>query len=146
MTEREERAKQWLNRNYGLSIELAAIQRMIDRMESDIAKVCKPIRLKEVQEAQGLGNGSEERLAEYIDLKADLEKRMFVLRQRDIETKKIIDKIESNVLRSILIERYINRLRWKDMTNVFHFERSRLFDLHVQALDAVLPFIPEEAK
>ena len=45
MTEREERAKAWLNRNYALSLELDAIKRRLERMESDLEKVCKPIKL-----------------------------------------------------------------------------------------------------
>lgn len=146
MTEREEKAKAWLNRNYALSLELDAIKRRLERMESDLEKVCKPIKLREVQEAQGLGNGIEERLVEYMDMSSDLQTRMQVLISKDEQTMKIISHVESPMLRAILIERYINRLRWKDMSTVFHFERSRLFDLHVQALDAVLPFIPEEAK
>ena len=81
-----------------------------------------------------------------MDVSADLNNRMQVLIAKDEQTMHVISRMESPMLRAILIERYINRLRWKDMTNVFHFERSRLFDLHVQALDAVLPFIPEEAK
>ena len=74
MTEREERAKDWLNRNYGFSMELDAIQRRLDRMQADIEKCVKPIRLREVQEAQGLGNGTEERMADWIDMSAELEK------------------------------------------------------------------------
>lgn len=146
MTEREEKAKDWLNRNYALSLELDAIKRRLERMESDLEKVCNPIKLREVQGAQGLGNGIEERLVEYMDMSSDLQTRMQVLISKDEQTMKIISHVESPMLRAILIERYINRLRWKDMSTVFHFERSRLFDLHVQALDAVLPFIPEEAK
>ena len=146
MTEREEKAQAWLNRNYALSLELEAVKRRLERMESDLEKVCKPIRLKEVQEAQGLGNGVEDRLAEYMDMSADLQDRMQVLIAKDEQTMQVIIKVDSPMLRAILIERYINRLRWREMCTALHFERSRLFDLHVQALDAVLPFIPEEAK
>lgn len=146
MTEREEKAKAWLNRNYALSLELDAIKRRLERMESDLEKVCKPIKLREVQEAQGLGNGVEDRLAEYMDVSAELNNRMQVLTAKDDQTMIVINKVESPLLRAILINRYVNRLRWKEMTEVLHFERSRLFDYHVQALDAVLPYIPEEAK
>jgi hypothetical protein len=141
MTEREERAKEWLNRNYGFALECDAIQRRLDRMQSDIEKCVKPIRLKEVQE-QNSGNSQEDKLATWIDMAAELEKKRYILLARDEETKKVIDMVESHVLRAILIERYINRRPWRSMPHIFRYERSRLFDLHLQALDAVIPFIP----
>ena len=145
MTEREEKAKEWLNRNYGRSLEITAMKRRLERMESNLEKVCKPLRLKEVQEGHD-GNSQESMMAEYLDLAADIERREFVLECADTETQKVIDKVEGSILRTVLIERYINRLRWKDLCDALHFERSWLFEIHKQALDAVLPFIPEEVK
>lgn len=143
MTEREERAKAWLNRNYALSLELDAIKRRLERMESDLEKVCKPIKLREVQEAQGLGNGVEDRLAEYMDMSADLQVRMLELLAKDGETIKVINRVESATLRTILIERYVNRLKWPEVARAVHYEERRTHDYHLQALDAIIPFIPE---
>lgn len=143
MTESEERAKDWLNRNFGMSLEIAAIKRRLERMESNIEKVCKPIRLKEVQEGHGDGNSQENLMAEYLDLAAEIERRELVLEQRDKETATVIDKVESPILRTILIERYINRLIWRDICEAIHLEKSRMLELHLQALSAVVPYIPE---
>lgn len=145
MTEREEHAKEWLNRNYGLAMELDAIQHRLDRMQSDIEKATKPIRLREVQE-QPTGNSTEDKMADWIDMSADLERRRYVLLNQDKETLGVIENVQSSILRTILIERYVNRKTWRAICQFIPYERSRLFDLHVQALDAVLPFIPEEAK
>lgn len=142
MTEREEKARDWLNRNYGFSMELDAIQRRLDRMQADIEKCVKPIRLREVQEAQGLGNGTEERMADWIDMSAELEKKRLILLARDRETLKIIDMVDSPVLRTILIERYVNRRPWKTMDQVLHYDRATIFRYHLQALSAIIPFIP----
>lgn len=143
MTESEERAKAWLNRNFGMSLEIAAIKRRLERMESNIEKVCKPIRLKEVQEGHGEGNSQENLMAEYIDLAAEIERRELVLEQRDKQTARVIDEVSSAVLRTILIERYINRLIWRDICEAMHLEKTRVMELHLQALDAVIPFIPK---
>lgn len=145
MTEREEKAKAWLNRNFGKAMEIEALKRSIERMESDLERSVKPLRLKEVQEKPA-GNSQEERMAEYLDLSSEVEKKKLMLDRADKETMRVIEQVEGSVLRTILIERYVNRLRWKEMVNRIHFEQSRLFDYHRQALDAVLPFIPEEAK
>lgn len=145
MTEREEKAKDWLNRNYGYALELDAIQRRLDKMQSEIEKCVKPIRLREVQE-QPQGNGPEEKLATWIDMSADLERKRYILLARDNETIKVIEKIESHILRTILIERYINRLNWNQIKAKLHKDGGWVFELHRQALDAILPYVPEEAK
>ena len=143
MTEREEQAKAWLNRNYGIALEIQAIQRRLERMNSDLEKMTRPLKVKEVIEANNPGNAQEDRLADYIDLYEDLSKRLTVLLRKDGDTMKVIENLTSPTLRAVLIERYINRLSWKKMTEVLHYEQSRLFDYHRQALDAVLPYIPE---
>lgn len=145
MTEREERAKDWLNRNYGYALELDAIQRRLDKMQSEIEKCVKPIRLREVQE-QPQGNGTEEKLATWIDMSADLERKRYILLARDNETIKVIEKIESHILRTILIERYINRLNWNQIKAKLHKDGGWVFELHRQALDAILPYVPEEVE
>lgn len=142
MTESEERAKAWLNRNFGFAMECEAIQSRLDRMQSDIEKVSRPIREKEVQE-QSSGNSQEDKMAVWIDMNAELEKKRFLLLARDNETLKVIEKIESHVLRTILIERYVNRKKWTQICVLLNYEQSRMFNFHLQALSAVVPFIPE---
>lgn len=144
MTESEERAKLWLNRNYNKALEVQAIQRRLERLNADLEKCVKPIRMREVIEGNMAENGQEERMAEYIDLSEELSRRLMYLMSLDRKTLDVIEKVESSILRTILIERYINRLKWKEIAAIVHFEERRLFDYHLQALAAVLPFIPKE--
>ena len=145
MTEREERAKAWLNRNYGIALEIQAIQRRLERMNADLEKVTRPLKIKEVIEANNPGNAQEDRLADYIDMSEEFSKQLTMLMRLDEETKAVINNVDSPMLRAILTERYINRLSWKQISDVVRFEQSRLFDYHRQALCAVMPYIPEEA-
>ena len=142
MTEREEKAKAWLNRNYGIALEIQAIQRRLERMNADLEKVTRPLKIKEVIEANNPGNAQEDRLADYIDMSDDLSKRIVHLYKLDEETRRVINRIESATLRAILIDRYINRLSWKKIAEKWHYEQSRLFDYHRQALCAIVPFLP----
>ena len=141
VTEREEKAKDWLNRNFGFAMECDAIQSRLDRMQSDIEKCVKPIRLKEVQE-QHVGNSQEDKLATWIDMAAELEKKRYLLLARDNETIKVIEKLDSSIYRTILIERYVNRRPWKKIEQLIPYERTWIFQLHLQALSAIIPFIP----
>lgn len=143
MTEREEHAKNWLNRNYGTALEIQAIQRRLERMNADLEKVTRPLKIKEVIEANNPGNAQEDRLADYIDMSDDLSRRLIHLTRLDTETMDVINKVESPTLRTILIERYINRLSWNKVAEAVHYERRWVMELHRQALDAVIPFIPD---
>ena len=145
MTEREKAAKVWLNRNYGMALELESIKRRLEKMQSDIEKVCKPIKLREIQESHS-GNSQEDKMAEYLDISEDLGKRYFELMAKDGVTLQVINKMDSPILRTILIERYINRLKWSNVAIIMHLEERQIMRYHVQALDAVLPFIPKEAR
>lgn len=145
MTEREEAAKAWLNRNYGMALELESIKRRLEKMQSDIEKVCKPIKLREIQESHS-GNSQEDKMADYLDISEDLGKRYFELMAKDGVTLQVINKMDSPILRTILIERYINRLKWSKVAIIMHLEERQIMRYHVQALDAVLPFIPKETK
>ena len=143
MTEREERAKEWLNRNYGIALEIQAIQRRLERMNADLEKVTRPLKIKEVIEANNPGNAQEDRLADYIDLSDDLSIRLLHLARLDTETMAVITKMESPTLRTILIERYINRLNWNQIKEKVHKDGGWVFELHRQAISAVMPYIPE---
>jgi DNA-directed RNA polymerase specialized sigma subunit len=147
MTEREEKAKEWLNRNFGKAMEIEALKRRIERMESDLERSVKPLRLKEVQE-EPEGNSHEEKLAEFIDLKKMLEVKILELGIEDQKTIKVILQIDQAISRTILIERYINRLSWKEIAKAMHFSPGggHLYNMHRDALCSVLPFIPREAK
>ena len=61
----------------------------------------------------------------------------------DAQTMQVIEKVESPILRTILIERYINRLNWNQIKEKVHKDGGWVFELHRQAISAVMPYIPE---
>lgn len=143
MTEREEMAKNWLNRNYGKAMEIEAIKRRLERMETDLDRSVKPLKFKEVQE-EPYGNMQEEMIADYLDLQMALKSKINELNDSDNETMKVIEQVGQAFLRTILIERYVNRLSWKTISKQLHIEQGgHLYRLHDESLSAVLPFIPE---
>ena len=143
MTEREERAKAWLNRNYDTALEIEAIKRRLERMNSDLEKVTRPLKVKEVIEANNPGNSQEDKMVDYIELSEKFVERLKYLMVLDNQTLAVIEKVESPILRTILIERYINRLNWNQIKEKVHKDGGWVFELHRQAICAVIPYIPE---
>ena len=142
MTENEEKAKAWLNRNYGESIYIDSLRRRLERLESEIDRMTKPLSRRESQISHD-DNSQENKLTEYLDFLDELKTKEIILFNHDLETVNVIDKVESYVLRTILTERYVNRLKWPAISELTNTEQRTLYRYHSQALDAVLPFIPK---
>lgn len=142
MTESEEKAKAWLNRNYGESIYIDSLRRRLERLESEIDRMTKPLSRRESQISHD-DNSQENKLTEYLDFLDELKTKEIILFNHDLETVNVIDKVESYVFRTILTERYVNRLKWPAISELTNTEQRTLYRYHSQALDAVLPFIPK---
>lgn len=142
MTDNEEKAKAWLNRNYGESIYIDSLRRRLERLESEIDRMTKPLSRRESQISHD-DNSQENKLAEYLDFLDELKNKEIILFNHDLETVNIIDNVESYVFRTILTERYVNRLKWSAISELTNTEQRTLYRYHIQALDAVLPFIPK---
>ena len=141
MTNNEERAKEWLNRNYGESIYINSLRRRLERLESEINKMTKPLARHESQICHD-DNSQENKLTEYLDFLEELRNKEIALFNHDLETVNVIDKVESFIFRTILTERYVNRLKWSAISELTNTEQRTLYRYHAQALDAVSPFIP----
>lgn len=141
MTDNEEKAKDWLNRNYGESIYIDSLRRRLERLESEIDKMTKPLSRKESQVVHD-DNAQENKLTEYIDFLEDLKQKEAILFSHDMETVRVIEKVESFIFRTILTERYINRLKWPAISKNMNTNQRTLYRYHIQALDAVFPFVP----
>lgn len=142
MTDNEEKAKAWLNRNYGESIYIDSLRRRLERLESEIDRMTKPLSRRESQISHD-DNSQENKLAEYLDFLDELKNKEIILFNHDLETVNVIDNVESYVFRTILTERYVNRLKWDAISKMTNTEKRTLYRYHIQALDAVLPFIPK---
>lgn len=142
MTENEERAKEWLNRNYGESMYINSLRRRLERLESEINRMTRPMSRKESQVTHD-DNSQENKLIEYIEFIEELKNKELILFNHDLETMNVIDQLESFIFRTILTERYVNRLMWPAISELTNIEKRTLYRYHCQALDAVSPFIPK---
>lgn len=141
MTENEEKAKAWLNRNYGEAIYIDSLRRRLEKLESEIDRMTKPLSRREIQSVHD-DNSQENKLTEYLDFLDELKNKEIILFNHDLETVNVIDQLDSFIFRTILTERYVNRLKWDAISELTNTEKRTLYRYHSQALDAVLPFIP----
>ena len=89
-------------------------------------------------------NASESKNIEYSLLSEQIDKKTMELASENIRTYVVIDKVSDPMLRGMLIARYINRKSWADVGKLYNYSKSRAFDYRLIALDAVIPFVPQE--
>lgn len=143
MTAEQYRTKSWLNRNFGAVQEIGAVQEKLEQLETEINRAVKPLGASEIQTDHN-NKAQEIKLAEYSDLKIELQKKLKKLWAEEAETLRIINQISEAKHRTILILRYINRLQWCQIWKEMHIAEQTAFKYHIEALDAAAPFIPKD--
>lgn len=107
-------AKNWLSRSMGAKRYKRALERRlsgftfasISRYETDGSTKGTP---KE--------NEQETKMLEYSELKGMLDKIITQLDREDMETLRVIERIENKTEKSILVDKYINLLTWDEIAD-----------------------------
>ena len=137
MTNEAYRARDWLNRNYQLSRQLEADQRMLEimrnrlqsgvaRYESDGSESHDPDRAKARH---------DDALLEYSLQTEKVEKEVRKLTAEDLKTRKAIGELSDPTHRAVAIDRYINRLKWDAIAALEHRSVAQVYRDHKEMLE-----------
>lgn len=146
MTDERLYAKDWLNR-------MSNTIRLIESLETKRAEVLASLSGIGTYDAEFVpgNNGenvTESKNLEYSILSAKIDYQRQRLSKEDIRTLDVIGKIENSpkgqLMKSILIDRYLSRLSWGRIIKKQHYSESRIHELHIAALDMIYPFVPKE--
>lgn len=135
MTDRQDRAHAWLNRNYIEWREVQKLKLRLELSESMLSNGVSQLTRSEVQ-TDHAGNPQEEKTINASFLRQQVEDRLKSLDFADGLTIKIIGMIDDAEFRYILISRYILRESWTKIEKESNFSRRTMFRIWHQALDA----------
>lgn len=135
-----QKAKEWLNRNYGLWRQLRSLYHKRD------SQTFANISQYEAGFSSTTGNSSEAKMMSYAELNARIEKLETRLKAGDEETKKILENVEDGLLWSVLFERYVERQGWDEIAKHHNYSRSHIFRVHGEALVEVRSYVPDNEK
>lgn len=142
MTDAQYYAHKWLSRMWYIDIE---IEQLIIRRDAIIASMSGIGKYDaEFIPAQTGENSTETKNIEYALLSEQIDKKLQSVSNENSRTLAVIGCVQDNMLRGMLISRYLNRKTWTQIGKEYNYERSRAFDYRKIALDAVYPFIPKE--
>lgn len=138
MTDNQFEAKEWLNRMFGAAQDVESTRRTLETIVAEMGGVSK----YEIDFRGNNPKATEDKLARYSMIRAELDKKEQDLYYEDSRTEKIIDKLKDRRERAILRDRYINRLSWSRIAKLNNYSEARVYELHRTALDNVWKYIP----
>lgn len=143
MTDEQYKTHRWLNKAYMMrKQELATKEEARDKAFSDLAKGSKSYDEIDVQQTKK--NSQEERQHLYDDLEAEVERLKEEIAMEKRLRIKIINHLESDMQRAVMIERYINQKSFFQIGRLFNYSERQIQRIRLQALDNIKEFIPEE--
>ena len=130
-------AEDWLNRNYNLFNQVEAGKRMLailsNRLEASVSQYeTDGTNVHDVDKSK---QRREDLLLDYSSLKASVEKDEKKLIEGLALTRQKIDLLSKPEYISLAIDRYINRLKWEDISALEHISKSHLYRLRLEMLE-----------
>ena len=135
-------AKCWLDRTKGCQLKIDALDRKRQIVQSSISGVSK-YSAKE-STSDHYENATEAAFCEFSMLSEMIEKEQNVLAYEDKKTLEVISQLESASQQAILIDRYVNRLSWSEISEHQNYSESYIKTIHSDALAAIYDKIPAD--
>lgn len=128
---------------------LSQANRLDDEIDTRIASLerLKSIAEKMTTASSGMPSGSadphgrENVLVKIVDFDAEITADIDRLIELKREIKRVIDAVEDQTQRIILIKRYINKERWEQIAYELNYEMRHTLEMHGEALKNVV--VPE---
>ena len=127
-------AKEWLNRGYKLNETIKLLDKAKMRAYDIVVGTAAELKEK-VQESHG--NGTENKLTEYLYYVQQIEthKRRLILIMQEIEN--AIMEVEDNTYKTLLIYRYLNFETWENISVLMNYNERSIYKIRKRALNAV---------
>lgn len=123
--------KNWLNRGYRLRNSIKALEKAKSDAW-DMATSTTTALGEKVQESRG--NSTENKLTAYLDytnrIETDITKLLVIMG----EIERVIMQVDDNVLRELLIHRYLNFETWESIAFKLNYDVRHIYRLHSRAL------------
>ena len=140
MTDKQYESKCWLNRMYGVANHIESLQRKQEEVLSSLSGIGK------YEETTGGSdpNPTESKYLRYLEISGKIEEQLHILHKEDLRTLEVIEHLEKEEQKAVLIDRYLNRLPWRLIASSHNYGERQVYRYHDDALELVWPFIPKD--
>lgn len=136
-------AKHWLMRSVGSHRYIKALER---RLESFTFANITRYENDGVPPTNTGENATETRMIEFSEINRLIEETRDRIASSDVETLRMIDRMTSNLQKTVLVERYINLLNFDEIAKKIDYSTSHVHRLHGEALLSLYKILYEEGK
>lgn len=141
MTDLQYYAKTWLNQVYIVTKkELAAKEEIQSKILASITSGAVDYSKDRIQNNNP--QAQEERVISYAQATDDVERVREKIAKLIRVRLEVINMLPDSVMRTILIERYLNQKSWKRIEDSFSYSHAWTMKLHMKALEEISRFIP----
>ena len=134
MTDEQRAARDWLSRGYKIDREVAALEAAKQSILDDLTRCTSQITPDKVQTSQV--NTSERMMHKYADITMQINRRIDALIDTKAEIAAAINCVEDATQRALLVNRYVNLMRWEYIAIKMDYDYRWIMRLHCRALDA----------
>ncbi len=138
MTNRQYAAKKWLNRMYGVANHIESLRRKQEEVLSSLSGIGK----YEEHIPGSDPNLTESKQIRYSEISAEIEKQLHKLHKEDLRTLEVIEHLDDEEQKAVLIDRYLNRLPWNLIISSHNYAERQVYRYHDKALEKIWPLIP----
>lgn len=140
MTEHQNLAHNWLNRNYSEWQEIQKLKQRLELSESMLSTGVSRLSKQEIQ-MDTSSNHQEKKQIKASYLREVVEHRIQQLDIADAKTIQVIAANDDSEERNILLSRYILRQPWRVIQREMHMETRTLYRKRDKALDKAAAYI-----
>lgn len=142
-----EEMKRWLNRAWKEEVYIRLLHRELKKVEDDATSIQGVNYEKDRVQTTRLRESNFERdVMKIYQLKDQI--RMMIKEQSQIKSEilEMVNKLDDNVYKSLIIARHINFLEWIEITLEVNYSKSRCHYLYNQAVNELCLMMNEEGK
>lgn len=130
---RIEQAKEYLDNVRHADREIESKTRVLNKMKSQLYSI-QAAQIKEDVVSGGVKITGEDRIVRALEYEKELIGELMDLFELKEEARKKINRLDKEVYRTVLFERYLNNNQWNDVAEFMGYEESQIFRLHNNAL------------
>ncbi len=139
MTDRQYDSKIWLNRMYGVANHIESLRRKQEEVLSSLSGIGK----YEETITGSDPNPTESKYLKYSEISGEIERLLHRLHLEDLRTLEVIEHLNNEEQKAVLIDRYLNRLPWNLIISSHNYAERQVYRYHDDALEKVYPYIPK---
>lgn len=126
-------AKEYLKTIRFVDQEINAKEEIKHKMRGRLTSVSSS-KIKDVNIQGGETTTLEDRIVNYVDYSKEIDLLIDELSEKKMKAVRKIDKIDSSLYRTLLIERYINCKEWEEVAGCIGYSERRTLEHHNDAL------------